>query len=72
MTDPKTPQSQLQAAKSYRNRGLANVTFVISENEQSLYDALQVIKQHHKGKPTPAIKAAIIEYAKSLATKKAD
>ena len=66
MSDNKTPASQIKATNDYRNRGLANVSFVISANEQAIYDALQVIKEHHDGKPTPAIKAAILAYAAQL------
>lgn len=69
MSDNKTPASQIKATNEYRNRGLANVSFVISANEQSIYDALQAIKEHHDGKPTPAIKAAILAYAEHIKTK---
>lgn len=59
--------AQTRATLNYTNNALERVsTLIISQHEQDVYDALQVIKAHHDGNRAKAIKQAILAYAKQL------
>ncbi|MDO5652173.1 MAG: hypothetical protein Q4G13_08605 [Moraxella sp.] len=66
MTD-KHYTARTKATMNYTNNALERVsTLIISQHEQDIYDALQVIKAHHDGNRAGAIKQAILEYAKMI------
>ncbi|MDO4434841.1 MAG: hypothetical protein Q4B71_00300 [Cardiobacteriaceae bacterium] len=66
MSNPKTAQCQLDAAKSYQAKALETFKMLISQHDQDVFDALQSIKAHHQGNRSGAVKAAILHYAQSL------
>lgn len=66
MNDKTTSDAQVRATNNYRNKALANVTFVISERENDVFEALQAIQAHYGDKRAKAIKEAILAHAKQL------
>lgn len=63
----KTYSARTKATLTYTNNALERVsTLIISQHEQEIFEALQIIKAHHNGNRAKAIKTAIVEYAKTL------
>lgn len=58
--------AQVRANIAYQNRALLRTSLVISQHEQAIYDALQVIKMHHDDNQAYAIKQAILAHAKQI------
>lgn len=68
MSDEKL-SARTRATLNYTNNALERVsTLIISQHEQDVYDALQIIKQYHDGNRAKAIKQAILNYATQLKT----